>query len=682
MFPLDLPRVFPRVHCDSDEAASATASPTSKAVSALKSVKNVMSGVFDSHATTAADGQHYLSKEQFVNAIAPARDLSKMGRAQFAILFRVADTHKQGRVSWEDFVVFETLLKRSDADYWIAFQYFDVDDSGTITYEEFKNVFNENVGPEAIPFDFACDWVKLYLGTKNGQHVLGYNEFTQLMKGLQGERLRQAFKYMDKDQDGFIRPDEFKRIILEIAGHKLSDAVIERLPSLTTVNHPSGRISYSEVVAFHNIVRADGGSVPYSVIREAIAKSKDGRIDQNDFLNYCETSTRYSLFTPMEASIIFHFAGRGEMSQRLSLYDFGQLLDPRWKAPLDVSEKPVITAKSVLHEIAHSAYNFVLGGIAGSLGATMVYPIDLGEMQNQRSTVVGQMLYKNSLDCVQKVFRNEGFRGFYRGLGPQLIGVAPEKAIKLTVNDFIRARAMDPETGRIKLFWELVAGGTAGGCQVIFTNPLEIVKIRLQMQGEAAKLEGALPKGAGHIIRQLGLFGLYKGASACLLRDIPFSAIYFPAYSHLKKDVFREGYNGKKLSFLETLASAAIAGMPAAYFTTPADVVKTRLQVEARTGQTHYKGMADAFVRIYQEEGFKALFKGGPARVVRSSPQFGFTLVAYEYLHKYPFNGNAEGRGVETALTTSSPEDLSKIRARNALKILLDVHGEFGRRTG
>lgn len=40
------------------------------------------------------------------------------------------------------------------------------------------------------------------------------NEFTQMMKGLQGERLRQSFKYLDADQDGFIRPDEFKRIIL------------------------------------------------------------------------------------------------------------------------------------------------------------------------------------------------------------------------------------------------------------------------------------------------------------------------------------------------------------------------------------------------------------------------------------------------------------------------------------
>lgn len=84
-------------------------------------------------------------------------------------------------------------------------------------------------------------------------------------------------------------------------------------------------------------------------------------------------------------------------------------------------------------------------------------------------------------------------------------------------------------------------------------------KIRLQVQGEAAKLEGAAPRGAVHIIRQLGLLGLYKGASACLLRDMPFSAIYFPAYAHLKKDVFGEGYNGKKLTFGEMLMSAAIA---------------------------------------------------------------------------------------------------------------------------
>ncbi|KZT27699.1 mitochondrial carrier [Neolentinus lepideus HHB14362 ss-1] len=674
---------------------SGSGSFAGSAASAISSVKNTVKSAvtvgeselqrwrrtFDTNAKTVHNGERYLDRDQFVNAIAPTGDLTRIGRAQFAILFRVADSSRRGLVSWDDFVVFETLLKRPDADYWIAFQYFDVDRSGTIDFNEFKNVFMANVEFNSIPFDFDCDWVKLYLGKKNGTHVLGYTEFTQLMKGFQGERLRQAFKLLDKDQDGYIRPEQFKQIILEIAGHKLSDAVIERLPTLTTIS-PGGRISYSEVVAFHNVIREM--DMVERVIREATAKSKDGRIDQSDFLDYSAANSRYSLFTPMEASIIFHFAGRGNPNARLALIDFGQLLDPRWRAPrVEVeANAPANTTMSFLHEVAHSIYNFGLGGLAGAFGATIVYPIDLVKtrMQNQRSTVVGQLLYKNSLDCVQKVFRNEGILGFYRGLGPQLIGVAPEKAIKLTVNDLIRSRAKDPETGRISVLWELIAGGTAGGCQVIFTNPLEIVKIRLQVQGEAAKAEGAVPRGAVHIVRSLGLFGLYKGASACLLRDIPFSAIYFPAYWHLKTDVFHEGYHGKQLSFLETLSAAAIAGMPAAYFTTPADVVKTRLQVEARKGQTMYKGMADAFAKIYQEEGFRALFKGGPARILRSSPQFGFTLLTYEYLHKFlPYPGGEQPKAVETLLT-SRPEDMSKIRARNALKILLDVHGDFGRR--
>lgn len=104
-----------------------------------------------------------------------------------------------------------------------------------------------------------------------------------------------------------------------------------------------------------------------------------------------------------------------------------------------------------------------------------VYPIDLVKtrMQNQRSKVVGELLYKNGIDCARKVYKNEGFLGFYRGLPPQLVGVAPEKAIKLTMNDLVRGKTRDPDTGKIKLYWEIVAGAVAGGSQVVFTNPLE-----------------------------------------------------------------------------------------------------------------------------------------------------------------------------------------------------------------
>lgn len=102
---------------------------------------------------------------------------------------------------------------------------------------------------------------------------------------------------------------------------------------------------------------------PIRIIREAIAKSKDGRIDQNDFLNYAASSSRYSLFTPMEANIIFHFAGRGIAAQRLALIDFAQLLDPRWRAPHEELADAKTPQISWTQKFLMSSYGFVQGGM-------------------------------------------------------------------------------------------------------------------------------------------------------------------------------------------------------------------------------------------------------------------------------------------------------------------------------
>lgn len=274
-------------------------------------------------------------------------------------------------------------------------------------------------------------------------------------------------------------------------------------------------------------------------------------------------------------------------------------------------------------------------------------------------------------------------------------GVAPEKAIKLAVNDLVRGKGTDKD-GNISLPWEMFSGGTAGACQVVFTkyypsvrlvgdvltrsacasdSPLEIVKIRLQIQGEVAKnVEGVPRRSAYWIVKNLGLVGLYKGASACLLRDVPFSAIYFPAYAHLKKDWFGESPT-KSLGVAQLLTAGAIAGMPAAYLTTPCDVIKTRLQVEARKGQTHYRGLVHCTSTIWKEEGFQAFFKGGPARIMRSSPQFGCTLAAYELLKNvFPLPGKGDAKMGKARPVVAPFEDkspMSYIRSRNAMRLIL-----------
>lgn len=134
----------------------------------------------------------------------------------------------------------------------------------------------------------------------------------------------------------------------------------------------------------------------------------------------------------------------------------------------------------------------------------------------------------------------------------------------------------------------------------------------------------------------------------------------------------------------QLLTAGAIAGMPAAYLTTPCDVIKTRLQVEARKGDTTYTSLRHCAKTVYQEEGFRAFFKGGPARILRSSPQFGFTLAGYELLQNLlPLPGHEEELGprgsTEPATGLSEAKaPLPYLRSRNALKIILDLDQGFG----
>ncbi len=107
-------------------------------------------------------------------------------------------------------------------------------------------------------------------------------------------------------------------------------------------------------------------------------------------------------------------------------------------------------------------------------------------LQNQGSGASRR--YTGPIDCFKKIVAQEGTKGLYRGLKPNLIGVTPEKAIKLTLNDVLREFFTSRNgTGKIELWQEMVSGAGAGFFQVAATNPMEIIKLRMQLQGESGK---------------------------------------------------------------------------------------------------------------------------------------------------------------------------------------------------
>merc|ERR1719369_185055 len=437
-----------------------------------------------------------------------------------------------------------------------------------------------------------------------------------------------GFKAKDKTGQGFISAKDFYDIMVSIKSHLLTDPVKQNLIGACQ----GQQVSYPYFVAFISLL--SNIELMKKIYLNATDGSRTQEITKEEFLH---SAQMMSQITPLEVDILFVLCDLLHQTGKIMYSDLQTIAPEQYMKQITkrITELHAVSSpeeRGFLIGVLESAYRFSLGAIAGAAGATAVYPIDLVKtrMQNQRTgSYVGELLYRNSIDCFRKVIRHEGPTGLYRGLVPQLMGVAPEKAIKLTMNDLARDKIKHYNGGTLPIWGEIIAGGVGGASQVMFTNPLEIVKIRLQVAGEIASGERVSAWG---VVKELGFFGLYKGSRACFLRDIPFSMIFFPSYAHFKPMLAdANGYNSPG----SLLLAAAMAGCPAASLVTPADVIKTRLQVVARAGQTTYSGTLDAARKIYAEEGFRAFWKGAIARMCRSSPQFGVTLVTYELLQRF-----------------------------------------------
>lgn len=464
--------------------------------------------------------------------------------------------------------------------------------------------------------------------------VIDFGTFASILNELPQIRFEESFNKLREDGQNGLDSEKFSQLAKALFYNHLPPTIEQQLKKFVDIKY-NNQISHDDALQLCNMLRnlPKLNHIIYHMVNDT--NNDETFVNVDKLYKYTDDNE----FTKSDIKLFlnWNWLTMNTLQQDPTLMPddlMGILTDD-----MVAKDKP-----STSLPLFQSIYSFMLGSLAGAVGAFVVYPIDLVKtrMQNQRTTA--KVLYNGYVDCFRKIVRHEGVKGLYSGLMPQMVGVAPEKAIKLTVNDLMRSFGMrQSKNGQLGIGWEVLAGSTAGTCQVIVTNPLEITKIRLQTQGQIIKQalkngQVIAEKSALTIVNELGIRGLYHGATACLLRDIPFSSIYFPAYANIKKYLFGlnpQAVGGKStLEPWELLASGALAGMPAAYFTTPSDVIKTRLQVETQAGDVAYKGIRDAFTRIVKEEGVGALFKGGFARVCRSSPQFGFTLAAYELFQR------------------------------------------------
>ncbi|CAJ0569293.1 unnamed protein product, partial [Mesorhabditis spiculigera] len=252
------------------------------------------------------------------------------------------------------------------------------------------------------------------------------------------------------------------------------------------------------------------------------------------------------------------------------------------------------------------------GGLAGIVGVTCVFPLDLVKTRLQNQVIVdGKPQYTGILDCFKKTFRAQGFFGMYSGSGVNIL-----------------TKLASPGEKHLAAWKGMVAGGLAGFFQIYVTTPMELLKIQMQQQGALA---GTKKQSAWQLTTQLfkerGIAGLYRGITSTMARDVTFSVIYFPLFAQLDSMAPRKADGSGDAVFYGSFLSGLAAGATASFSVTPLDVIKTRMQTIGL--QVKYNGIVDAFFTILRTEGPKALFKGAGCRMLVMAPLFGIAQTVY-----------------------------------------------------
>ncbi|XP_051257895.1 mitochondrial uncoupling protein 2-like [Dicentrarchus labrax] len=223
--------------------------------------------------------------------------------------------------------------------------------------------------------------------------------------------------------------------------------------------------------------------------------------------------------------------------------------------------------------------------------------------------------------------------------------------------------------------------GTAACIADLITFPLDTAKVRLQIQGEAQKVEGALKyRGVfGTIttmVRTEGPRSLYNGLVAGLQRQMSFASVRIGLYDSMKQFYTR---GTESAGIVTRLMAGCTTGAMAVAFAQPTDVVKVRFQAQVRLadGGRRYNSTLEAYKTIARDEGVRGLWRGCMPNITRNAIVNCSELVTYdiikELILKYDLMTDnlpchftaAFGAGFCTTVV-ASPVDVVKTRFMNS----------------
>ena len=327
--------------------------------------------------------------------------------------------------------------------------------------------------------------------------------------------------------------------------------------------------------------------------------------------------------------------------------------------------------------------NHLISGFwAGFVSTALLFPLDLIKVRYQVHDGRGAA-YKNLREGFKQIFRKEGIKGLYSGLSSAIVASSLSWAGYFYFYESSKKRKLYPhgpygdnKKSELSTSDILLSGIESGVIMVAITNPIWLIKTRLQIQGGNPNMRQytGLWNALFTIPKEEGILALYKGALPAVLLTLH-GAIQFGVYEATKKYYrLNNGIgnnNDSNNSSISNIGGNSMAnvnkqkeiqhhGPPiwlsssmggiskiiATICTYPFQVVKSRLQQQQNkvwvtggyvindSSSLKYFGVVDCFTKIIRNEGFLGLFKGLWANIFRTAPSSAITFLVYEEMLK------------------------------------------------
>ncbi|XP_025833105.1 mitochondrial glycine transporter A isoform X2 [Agrilus planipennis] len=269
---------------------------------------------------------------------------------------------------------------------------------------------------------------------------------------------------------------------------------------------------------------------------------------------------------------------------------------------------------------------FLAGSFSGTFSTILFQPLDLVKtrLQNPQPAILKSASDVRMITIFATVVQQDKIFGLWKGMTPSITRCVPGVGLYFCSLDWLKSHYVP---GRTPTPLESITLGAVARCMSAGALiPITVVKTRYESGVYQYESVGSALR---HIYHTEGLKGMTCGLIPTLVRDAPYSGLYFMFYTQMKLLVPQKHLNSSFAAPIHFTCGIA-AGIMASVITQPADVLKTKMQLYPNK----FHSLLSAIVHVHSKYGFAGYFKGMVPRMLRRTLVTAMAWTIYEQVTK------------------------------------------------